>query len=47
MIVGVPREIEDNEYRVAATSAGVRELGVGRAPGPGGGRGGEGILDAG
>jgi alanine dehydrogenase len=28
MIVGVPREIKDNEYRVAATPAGVRELEV-------------------
>jgi alanine dehydrogenase len=26
MIVGVPREIKDNEYRVAVTPAGVREL---------------------
>lgn len=26
MIVGVPREVKDNEYRVAATPAGVREL---------------------
>jgi alanine dehydrogenase len=26
MIAGVPREIKDNDYRVAATSAGVREL---------------------
>jgi alanine dehydrogenase len=28
VIVGVPREIKDNEYRVAATPAGVRELEV-------------------
>jgi alanine dehydrogenase len=28
MIVGVPREVKDNEYRVAATPAGVRELEV-------------------
>ncbi|HYH28691.1 MAG TPA: alanine dehydrogenase [Actinomycetota bacterium] len=26
MIVGIPREVKDNEYRVAATPAGVREL---------------------
>src|SRR5919106_3319307 len=26
VIVGVPREIKDNEYRVAVTPAGVREL---------------------
>jgi alanine dehydrogenase len=26
VIVGIPREIKDNEYRVAATPAGVREL---------------------
>jgi alanine dehydrogenase len=28
MMVGVPRELKDNEYRVAITPAGVRELGV-------------------
>jgi alanine dehydrogenase len=28
MIVGIPREVKDNEYRVAATPAGVRELSV-------------------
>jgi alanine dehydrogenase len=28
VIVGVPREVKDNEYRVAATPAGVRELEV-------------------
>jgi alanine dehydrogenase len=28
LIVGVPREVKDNEYRVAATPAGVRELEV-------------------
>jgi alanine dehydrogenase len=28
MIVGIPREVKDNEYRVAATPAGVRELAV-------------------
>ena len=26
MIIGVPREVKDNEYRVAATPEGVREL---------------------
>ncbi|HEX9892015.1 MAG TPA: alanine dehydrogenase [Actinomycetota bacterium] len=26
MIVGIPREVKDNEYRVAATPAGIREL---------------------
>ena len=26
MIVGVPKEVKDNEYRVAITPAGVREL---------------------
>ena len=26
MKVGVPRELKDNEYRVAITPAGVREL---------------------
>ncbi|HET9672795.1 MAG TPA: alanine dehydrogenase, partial [Actinomycetota bacterium] len=26
MIVGIPREVKDNEYRVAATPEGVREL---------------------
>jgi alanine dehydrogenase len=26
MIIGIPREVKDNEYRVAATPAGVREL---------------------
>jgi alanine dehydrogenase len=29
VIVGVPREVKDNEYRVAVTPAGVRELAVG------------------
>jgi alanine dehydrogenase len=29
MKVGVPREVKDNEYRVAITPAGVRELVVG------------------
>ena len=28
MIIGIPREVKDNEYRVAATPAGVRELEV-------------------
>ena len=28
MIVGIPREVKDNEYRVAVTPAGVRELAV-------------------
>jgi alanine dehydrogenase len=28
MIVGIPREVKDSEYRVAATPAGVRELAV-------------------
>ncbi len=28
MRVGVPRELKDNEYRVAITPAGVRELSV-------------------
>ena len=28
MIVGIPREVKDNEYRVAVTPAGVRELSV-------------------
>ena len=28
MIVGIPREVKDNEYRVAATPAGVREFSV-------------------
>jgi alanine dehydrogenase len=28
VIVGIPREVKDNEYRVAATPAGVRELSV-------------------
>ena len=31
MIVGVPKEVKDDEYRVAMTPAGVRELTVGRA----------------
>ena len=26
MIVGIPKEVKDNEYRVAATPEGVREL---------------------
>ena len=26
MIVGIPREVKDNEFRVAATPEGVREL---------------------
>ena len=26
MIVGIPREVKDNEYRVAATPEGVREF---------------------
>ncbi|HEY8201499.1 MAG TPA: hypothetical protein VII47_09115, partial [Actinomycetota bacterium] len=26
MIVGVPKEVKDNEYRVALTPAGAREL---------------------
>ena len=26
MLVGIPREVKDNEYRVAATPEGVREL---------------------
>ncbi|MDQ3952815.1 MAG: alanine dehydrogenase, partial [Actinomycetota bacterium] len=29
MRVGIPRELKDNEYRVAITPAGVRELVVG------------------
>ena len=28
MIIGVPREIKDNEYRVAMTPGGVRQLTV-------------------
>ena len=35
VIVGVPREVKDNEYRVAATPEGVRELSPPRPPGPG------------
>ena len=26
MIVGIPKEVKDNEYRIAATPEGVREL---------------------
>ena len=47
MIAGVPREIKDNEYRVAATSAGVRELEVAGHHVLVEAGGGLGILDAG
>ena len=42
MIIGVPSEVKQDEYRVAITPAGVRELDLGRPHGPrreGGGRG--------
>ncbi|HKX25675.1 MAG TPA: alanine dehydrogenase, partial [Actinomycetota bacterium] len=28
MIIGIPKEVKDNEYRVAVTPAGARELEV-------------------
>ena len=32
MIVGIPKEVKDNEFRVAATPEGVRELVARRPP---------------